>query len=112
MTKSSVREIQQRHWKLGIYLLPIVGAIPAVWTLYRDCGDRDEKNASRLAINLVFVWIASYILLSLSVQGETGLFAFRLLYINALITSGYFLTCTFLMFRLRKGDLPHLPKIE
>ncbi|GAB4527140.1 MAG: hypothetical protein Tsb0014_07720 [Pleurocapsa sp.] len=101
-SKYSVREISDQHLKLWIYLLPIVGVIPAVWTLYRQQGDRQQQNTSRLAINLLLVWLASYVLLSLGAEGATDSLAFRLLYVNTLLTSGYFITCTVLMLRLRR----------
>ena len=100
-SRYSVRETSNQHLKLWIYLLPIVGVIPAVWTLYYRKGDRQQQNASRLSINLLLVWLASYILLFLGAEQGTNILAFRLLYANALVTSGYFLTCGFLMLRLR-----------
>jgi hypothetical protein len=101
-SKYSVRETSEQHLKLWIYLLPVVGVIPAIWTLYYRQGDRQQENTSRLAINLLLVWIASYILLSLGAEQAADLLAFRLLYVNTLLTSGYFITCTALMLRLRR----------
>ena len=106
----------ERHLKLWIYLLPIVGAIPAVWTLYRQnsqnniaknsSDNREQQKISRLSINLIVVWLSCYSLCSLGAANASGIMSFRLLYANAIITTGYFITCTFLMSRLGKGLPP------
>lgn len=104
----------QRHLELWIYLLPIVGVIPSLWTLYRPKSKtlgyeeiyREQQKVSRLSISLVLLWLTSYSLLSLSAVNFSEVMSFRLLYTNAVITTGYFLTCTFLMTRLNKKSLP------
>lgn len=105
---------QIRHLQLWIYLLPVVGIVPAVWTLYRAEKPlktnsvirsnsmvilRQQQKTSRLALNLALLWLSCYSLLSLGAANVSGVESFRLLYTNAMITTGYFLTCTFLMFR-------------
>lgn len=102
----------ERYLKLWLYLLPIVGIIPSVWTLYRGKGNREQQKASRISIILMLLWLGSYCCLSLGAEQASDLLAFRLLYTNALLTTGYFLTCTFLMLRLSKGNSPTLPKIN
>ena len=104
----------QRHLELWIYLLPIVGVIPSLWVLYRPQSKvvgyeevyREQQKASRISISLALVWLTSYSLLSLSALNFSDIMSFRLLYTNAVITTGYFLTCTFLMTRLNKKTLP------
>ena len=100
--------------QLWIYLLPVVGVVPAIWTLYRSTLKenvtvhtdlvelRQRQKVSRLSINLALVWLSCYCLLSLGAAGVSGIESFRLLYTNALITTGYFLACTFLMLRTKK----------
>ena len=103
----------QRHLELWIYLLPIVGVIPSLWTLYRAQSKplgyeeiyREKQKASRLSISLALVWLTSYSLLSLNIANFSDVISFRLLYANAIVTTGYFLTCTFLMTRLNKKSL-------
>lgn len=105
--KYSVGITREKHWQVWIYLLPIVGIIPSIWTLSRHKSDlaiKSEMNsaqlkASRLSISLVVTWLITYALLSLSADRTTDLLAFRLLYTNALLTTGYFVTCTVLMLR-------------
>ena len=112
--QSYLQRQTERHLKLWIYLLPVVGVIPAIWTLYRAKNNttgnlpdnRDRQKVSRLSINLILVWLSSYSLFSLGAANVSGIMSFRLLYANAIITTGYFLACTFLMSRLGKSLLP------
>ena len=98
------KKAQQHLW---IYLLPVVGIIPALWTLSRGKSNQLEQKASRLSLILVLSWLIAYISLSFSANQTSDLLAFRLLYTNALITTGYFLICLVLLFRLLKGKSPH-----
>ncbi|MCC0175942.1 hypothetical protein I4641_02970 [Waterburya agarophytonicola K14] len=110
----------ERHLKLWIYLLPVVGVIPAVWTLYRPqpnnesnlAEHRSEKKASRLSLNLVLIWLISYTSLSLGASNTTGIVAFRLLYANTILTTAYFVACIFLMSRLSHKSLSSTDKID
>ena len=98
----------ERHLKLWIYLLPVVGIIPAVWTLYQlkknnqtDLDEyREQKKASQLSIRLSLIWLISYSSLSLGAAGTADITSFRLLYANAIFTTIYFVTCTAMMIRL------------
>ena len=113
----------ERHLKLWIYLLPVVGVIPAIWTLYLSKRDREtcregknslyishisqktnheQQKVSRLSVTLILAWLSSYSLLSLGAANTSGIMAFRFLYTNALLTTGYFVVCTVLMFGLNK----------
>ena len=114
----------ERHLKLWIYLLPVVGVIPAIWTLYLSKKDREtcregknslyiskktnheQQKVSRLSVTLILAWLSSYSLLSLGAANTSGIMAFRFLYTNALLTTGYFVACTVLMFGLNKKSLP------
>ncbi|WP_052055601.1 hypothetical protein [Myxosarcina sp. GI1] len=106
--RHSVSEAQEQYWQLWIYLLPIAGIIPAIWTLSRKKGNTRQQKVSRVAINLLLTWSSAYILLLLSADRTSDLLAFRVLYANALLTTGYFLTCLWLMTRLKAGKIPHL----
>ena len=116
----SSKHIEQ-YLQLWIYLLPVVGVIPAIWTLYQAKNNisvhspdrqsesytamRQREKASRLSINLTVIWLSSYALFSLGAANVSELMSFRLLYSNAIITTGYFVTCTWLMSRLGKKKL-------
>ncbi|MBE9042832.1 hypothetical protein IQ255_00175 [Pleurocapsales cyanobacterium LEGE 10410] len=111
--QSQLQRRTEQHLKLWIYLLPVVGVIPAVWTLYRQNNiadnsskDRERQKISRFSINLLLVWLSCYSLCSLGAANASEITSFRLLYANAIITTGYFITCTFLMTRLGKSQLP------
>ena len=110
----------QRHLKLWIYLLPVVGIFPAIWTLFHSPQNnqadsvviREQKKVSRLSISLVLTWLSSYSLLSLGAANVTQIMSFRLLYANAMITTIYFVTCTVLMSRLSNKSLSKTDKIN
>ena len=97
---------------LWVYLLPVVGAIPALWTLYRDRANSEQKKASRMSLLLLSLWLTSYIFLFMGADRTSDVMSFRLLYTNALITTGYFSICFVLLFRLQQGKSPYLPLIN
>ena len=98
----------ERHLKLWIYLLPVVGIIPAVWTLYKpqktDSNnldrDREQKKVAHLSIRLALVWLISYSSFFLGATNASEIMSFRLLYANAILTTAYFAICTVMMLRL------------
>lgn len=73
------------------YLLPFVGAIPSAWTVYRGTGDARERSLSRLSLRITLGWLLVYGLLWTGSAVATDTLAPRLLYLNALLTSGYLL---------------------
>ncbi|MEQ8997547.1 MAG: hypothetical protein RID53_13725 [Coleofasciculus sp. B1-GNL1-01] len=97
--------------QLFAYLLPVIGFFPALWTLYRRQGTREQQAVSRLSVTLAFAWLVGYILL-LSGAQLTEFWSFRLLFMNTMLTSGYFLASVWLMVRLGQGKLPRLPGIS
>ncbi len=96
--------------QLFIYLVPVLGFFPALWTLYRRQGTREQQVVSRLSVTLAFSWLLGYILLSASVPSE--FWTLRLLFMNSLLTSGYFLVSLGLMVRLWQRKSPRLPGIS
>ncbi|MDJ0714091.1 MAG: hypothetical protein QNJ54_07705 [Prochloraceae cyanobacterium] len=118
-----------KRLELSIYLTPIIGVFPSLWKLYIKQGDmapgeaeqsphsaslreRDRKNASRLSVTLAAIWLIAYSLLWLGTNESSQILTFRLLYINSLLTSGYFLTCIVLIVRLWQGKSLKLPGIS
>ncbi|MGL4623048.1 hypothetical protein [Chroococcidiopsis sp.] len=68
-----------------------------------------EKLAvSRLSITLALSWLLVYFLLSAGAEASEFL-NFRLLMLNSLLTSGYFLVSVWLMLRLTAGKSVRLP---
>lgn len=100
---------QDRQLRLWIYFLPVVGLLPACWTLATGKGDRHQQNASRLSITLILLWLGAYSILFIGATNASEIVAFRLLYTNALLTTGYFLLCFVFLLRLRYGASLRLP---
>jgi preprotein translocase subunit SecG len=76
-----------------------VGIIPAILTLSNSQSKTRQKQISRRTIALAITWLSLYILLFIGSDTTSGILAFQLLYANALITTGYFITCLILILR-------------
>ncbi len=100
-----------KHLQLLIYLLPVFGFFPSLWTLYRRKGTRLEQRLSRLSVTLAVGWLISYVLLGSGAQMSEPM-AVPLLLTNSLLTSGYFLTCLWLMYRLWQQKSLWLPGVS
>lgn len=107
----------EQYLQLWIYFLPVVGVIPAVWTLSQskkkiaDSQHNHLKDSaqlvqqlktSRLSLNLTLIWLCAYVLFSFGAADETQIIAFRFLYANAIVTTSYFVACTYFITRLGK----------
>ena len=71
----------------------------------RSGGERsaaDDRMVSRLAVNLALGWLSAYLLLETGARTAEFL-ALPLLLTSSLVTSGYFLTCIWLMIRVSQG---------
>ncbi|KYC37444.1 hypothetical protein WA1_40690 [Scytonema hofmannii PCC 7110] len=88
--------------QLLLYLIPIIGFFPSLWTLYRHQGTREQLAVSRLSITLAFTWLLGYLLLA-TVAESSDFLTLRLLILNSFLTSGYFLVSTLLIVRIVKG---------
>ncbi|ACK70415.1 conserved hypothetical protein [Gloeothece citriformis PCC 7424] len=86
--------------QLMIYLLPLVGWIPALWTLYNHQGNSEQRSMSRLSIKLTGIWLLVYGTLWTGSAFTSEILTFRLLYLNGLLTTGYILTCLIFILRL------------
>lgn len=107
MTQQDYSPQTERHLQLWLYFLPVVGVIPALWTLYRTQTQtaiapevREQQKVCRQSISLLLVWLTAYVVLSFGADGAAEMTNFRLLYTNAIATTAYFVTCTYLMSRL------------
>lgn len=100
-----------KHLQLFIYLIPIVGFFPALWTLYRRSGTRQQRNLSRLVITLALGWLFGYLLLGVGAQTTESL-SLPLLLTSSLLTSGYFLVNIWLMVRLWQRKSLRLPLVS
>lgn len=104
------KKLQQLQ--LSIHLIPVLGAIASVWVLGRKKSDQRTEAVSRLAIVLTGSWFLGYSLLWFGGLQTPELLSLRLLYFNGLLTSGYFLTCLFLVWQIFQGKSVGLGKIK
>lgn len=97
--------------KLILYLVPIFGVLPALWSLYFKQGSRREQTTSRTAVNLALAWLAVYVAAGAGSQMTTDVANMRFLVVSLLATTGYFITSLGLMVRLLQGHTARLPGI-
>jgi hypothetical protein len=93
---------------LILYLVPVIGFFPSLWTLYCRQGSREQLNVSRLSITLALTWLLGYILLGTGAE-EGEFFSLRLLLLNSFLTSGYFLVSAWLIVRTVQGKSHRIP---
>lgn len=93
-----------------VYLVPILGFFPAVWTLYQRQGTREQRSLCRTSALLTLTWIAGYVLCSTGAQSLTSLHL-TLMILNSVLTSGYFVASLWLMMRLWQRQPVELPGI-
>ncbi|MFM7405099.1 MAG: hypothetical protein ACKO3K_00095 [Cuspidothrix sp.] len=107
MDKPPIKYTDTPKTQLILYLIPIIGFFPSLWTLYVRQGSREQLSISRLSITLAFIWMLGYLLLA---TGATSDFwTLRLLILNTFLTSGYFLVSVWLIFRVLQGKSSRLP---
>ena len=106
------QEQKLEQLKVFLYLIPVLGFVPALWAISNPQSSKAEKKVSRLAIILVLLWLFTYGLLWSGATQSPEWLSLRLLYLNGLFTSGYFILCIALMWRTWQGKLPRLPWIS
>jgi uncharacterized membrane protein len=107
MNKLPLKDTDTPKTQLILYLIPIIGFFPSLWTLYVRQGSREQLAVSRLSITLAFIWMLGYLLLA---SGTTSDFlTLRLLILNSFLTSGYFLVSIGLIIRVIQGKSYRLP---
>jgi NO-binding membrane sensor protein with MHYT domain len=110
-SSSADSETKLETLKLMLYLVPIFGFFPALWSLYFQQGSVREKSVSKTAVTLALLWVLLYGLTAVGAQG-TDLMSTRLLVGSLLATTGYFMTNLWLMVRLMRGGSTRLPGIS
>ncbi|MBD2597003.1 hypothetical protein H6G74_22125 [Nostoc spongiaeforme FACHB-130] len=96
---------------LLIYVIPVIGVLPSLWTLYRRQGSREQLIVSRQSVTMTFAWLLAYLLLATG-SASSEFFALRLLILNSFLTSGYFLVSIWLIFRIIRGQSSRLPGLS
>ncbi len=99
-------------FQLILYMLPVVGFFPSLWTVYRRQGTREQLVVSRLSITLALTWMLGYVLLATGAEHTSDFLTLRLLILNTFLTSGYFLVCVWLIFRTVRGQTQRLPGLS
>lgn len=93
-----------------LYLTPVIGVLPSMWALYRRQRTNRQLAVCRLSILLAFVWLSIYLSLNVGADlSAASTFGLRLLFLNSLATSGYFLTSIWIMMLLWQKKSLRLP---
>ncbi len=93
-----------------LYLTPVIGILPSMWAIYRRQRHPRQLAVCRLSILLASIWLSSYLSLNVGadLSGSSAI-GFRLLFLNSLATSGYFITSLWLMMLLWQKKSLRLP---
>jgi hypothetical protein len=110
-TRGSREDAAASKRQLLLYLIPVLGFFPSLWTLYRRQGSREQLTVSRLSITLTFTWLLGYLFLATG-AATSEFFTLRLLLLNSFFTSSYFLVSVWLIFRLIQGKSNRLPGLS
>lgn len=93
-----------------LYLTPVIGVLPSMWAIYRRQRDHRQLAVCRLSILLALTWLSAYLSLTvgadLSSASTVGL---RLLFLNSMATSSYFIVSLWLMMLLWQKKSIRLP---
>ncbi len=104
-------ERELKHLFAYLCLVPVFGFFPALWVLYRRRGTAEQRAASRTAVSLALIWVLGYALLGAGAEASEGL-RLPLALTSSLLSSGYFLTSLWLMYRLWRRQSLKLPGVE
>ena len=110
-SRNSDPETRLETLKLIIYLVPIFGFFPSLWSLYLRQGSQREQTVSKTAVTLALAWVMVYVLTAAGSQAS-DLISTRLLVTSLLTTTGYFVTNLWLMVRLLQGGSARLPGVS
>lgn len=100
-----------KQLKLFLYLVPVVGFFPALWSLYYRSGTKQERDLSRVVVTLTLGWLLAYLLLGVGAETVES-WSLPLLITSSLLTSGFFLTNVWLMVRLWQRKSVRLPGVS
>jgi hypothetical protein len=89
-------------------LVPVFGVVPSVMILSRDRSNQEARNVSKVSILLTLIWLFIYAMLGSGAQSVESIQISTEL-IEGTFTSGYFVVCIWLMFKLYKGENISLP---
>lgn len=111
---SAFESSQSVRLRLFLYLIPVFGAWLAFWKLQttrRQDWHRREQNLSRLSVVLALSWLLATALL-IGSSNFTEFSGLTLKLMAGSLTSGYFLSCFWLMLQLWRRQRPWLPGLS
>ena len=111
MASDSFEQQEVNHLRLYLYLIPVIGFVPAAVTLSQRRGTPQERNLSRLVVTLTLGWLLSYFLLGAGAEFSESL-SLPFLISSSVLTSGYFLVNLWLMVRLWQRKPLRLPGVS
>ncbi len=91
------REDNLDKLQLSLYLMPVFGPIYVLLSFGNV--DGSHTKTAMLSLRLGLAWVVAYSTLWLGSSLTSDVFALRLLYLNGLFTTGYFLVCLFFIIR-------------
>lgn len=103
-----LKEAKLNKLQLIIYLLPLVGWVPALITLNLKSSTAAQRSVSRTSVLLIMAWVISYSLCWFGSLQGSDILTFRLLYLNGLLTSGYILVSLGLILKTLLGKRPRV----
>lgn len=92
------REQNLDKLQLSLYLMPVFGPIYVLMSFGNV--DGSHVKTAMLSLRLGIAWIIAYSSLWLGSSVTPDIFSLRLLYLNGLLTTGYFLFSFFLIIRI------------
>ncbi len=93
-----------------LYLTPVIGILPSMWAIYRRQRNDKQLAVCRLSVFLALAWLSTYFSLTIGADlSGASLTGFRLLFLNSLVTSGYFSVSLWLMMLLWQKKSLRLP---
>ncbi len=94
--------------RMYLCLLPVFGIIPSLLNLRNDRTSKELKDTSQVAVLLFLTWLISYATLGSTGQSGEGIQVSLELF-KVTLSSTYFVTTIYLMYRLYKGKPLSLP---
>jgi hypothetical protein len=93
-----------------LYLTPVIGVLPSMWAIYRRQRSQRQLAVCRLSILIGSIWLSTYLSLNIGadLSGASSV-GFRLLFLNSLATSSYFMVSLWLMVLLWQKKSLRLP---
>lgn len=105
------RDSTKERIEMFFCLMPVFGLLPSAIALVRQRSSRKVRDVSQVAIALMLAWAIAYGAMGgVPAEGETLQVTAELM--KATISSGYFVLCLYLMYRLYRHQAIALPSLK